>query len=303
MEFFDWMSIPQFFMSFITIDIDTVEQYIEAQRLALVITLAVAGGLYLLGLVFGGIGLHVIAKREGIKHSWLGFLPFANTYFAGKVAGEASFFGQKMKRAGLYAMLLEILYAALEIFNIVITFLLTKVDYYEVSFDEVSGYTRLRFMPGYLPAGMRWLADASLYCDIFTYLVWFIAIVFFWVMFTAFYRKYYARAPFLMVFLSVILPARGFTIFAVRNNRAVDYNEYMRRKMAEYSRMDPYGGYRGGGTPGGAPGAPGGTANGAPPADPPFSEFGGSSGSAEGPQGGGQDGGQDGKDDNPFSDF
>ena len=149
-----------------------------------------------------------------------------------------------------------------------------------------------------------------LYCEIVAYLLWFVVLIFFCVMFTAFYRKYYVRSPFLMVFLSVVLPARGFTIFAVRNNRAVDYNEYLRRRMEAYSRRnDPYGPsggpysgpysgpYRGpyGGQDGGAGSNPG--ADGEP-----FSDFG------DRPQGGqdgqgGQGGTTGGGDDNPFSDF
>lgn len=312
MEFFDWLNFPQYFLDFFSYNVTTAEQLMEMKRLALLISVGVAGGLYLLGLIFGGIGLYTIAKREGVAHGWLGFLPFANTWFTGKLAGEASFFGQKMKRTGLYAMLAELLYTALGVFTLVIFFLLANPEYYLVTINESTGVASVKFMPSYLPEGMGWLADASLYCDIVSYLMWFVALVFFCVMFTAFYRKYYARSPFLMVFLSVILPARGFTIFAVRNNRAVDYNEYMRRKMEEYARANnPYGPYNNGSYRNGPYGnGQGGGENGQGGASSPdpFSDFGGDpqggpqGGPQEGPQEGPQDGGRR-DDDDPFSDF
>lgn len=285
---------------------NSAEEFIQMQRLGLLISIAVGAGLYLIGHIFGAIGLYTIAKREGIKHPWLGFLPFFNTWYTGKIAGEASFFGQKMKRSGLYAMLAEILYVALESFIVVISFLLLRPEFYQVTVNEASGYATVQFMPAYLPNSLRWAADASLYCEIFGYLLWFVVLVFFCVMFTAFYRKYYARSPFLMVFLSVVLPARGFTIFAVRHNHAVDYNEYMRRRMEEYARRsNPYGGpYNNGPYNNGSYNGPyngpynnGQNGGGGGSSDEPFSDFGGTGG----PSGGSAPDGK--QDDDPFSDF
>ena len=105
-------------------------------------------------------------------------------------------------------------------------------------------------------------------------------ILFFCAVFFAFFRKYYARSPFLMTFLCAVLPLRGIVIFAVRNNTPVDYDAYMRRKMQQYAARqgNPYGGQGGYGEQGydiygnrtdGA-GAP-------PKQDEPFSDFGDSS--------------------------
>ncbi len=318
MEFFDWMNIPQFFMQYF-LQASSPTEYINMQRMGLLISIAVAGGLYLICLIFGGIGLFTIAKREGYKHPWLGFFPFLNTWYAGKIAGEANFFGQKMKRAGLYATLVEVLYVALEAFIVVISFLLARPEYYHSTFNEATEQTTIEFMPSLLPKGLAWAADASLYCEIIAYLLWFVVLVFFCVMYTAFYRKYYARSPFLMVFLSVVLPARGFTIFAVRNNRAVDYNEYMRRKMEEYARRNnPYGPYGSGPYNGPYNNGPynngpynngpynGQAGNGQGSADDPFSDFGSSGGNGSGSGGGNAPNAPNTPtppDDNPFSDF
>ncbi len=304
MEFFDWMNFPQYFLEAF-LQANSAEEYIGMQRMGLFISLAVAGGLYLIGHILGGIGLYTIAKREGIKHPWLGFLPFANTWYTGKIAGEANFFGQKMKRSGLYAMLAEILYVLLETFLVVITVLLLRPEFYEVTVNEASGIATVKFMPSYLPNSLRWAADVSLYCEIVSYLMWFVVLIFFCVMFMAFYRKYYARSPFLMVFLSVVLPARGFTIFAVRNNHAVNYNEYMRRKMDQYARNNgPYGNgpYNGPYSNGPYNGPYGngpynGQSGGTGAHEEPFSDFGGAGGTDAGK------GAENKPEDDPFSDF
>ena len=117
MEYFNWLLIPQYFMQYVFGGITLDQIYI---------CMGVAGALYLVCLLLGGLGLWVMGTRQGIKHAWLAFLPFANTYYAGKVAGESALFGQRMKRSGLYAMLLEILYVALQILSLVISIILSN---------------------------------------------------------------------------------------------------------------------------------------------------------------------------------
>ena len=304
MEFFAWLNIPQYVLQFIAQEADSPEIAAEIFRKDFIICLIVAAGLFAVGLVMGGIGLMKMAKKEGVKHGWLGFIPFANTYLAGKIAGEANFFGQKMKRAGLYALLLEIVYSGLEIFLIVLNFLLAKPEYYTLT---ESAYTAGQYYwtldsSKVTAAGNEWQYLANQYCNIISYLVWFMVLIFFCVLFIALFRKYYARSPMLMTFLCTLLPFRGFTLFAVRNNSPVDYSDYIRRRAEEYARRNnpygPYGGYGQGGygsnnTPPQGGYGQGGYGQSAPPQEDPFSEFGGSgsgSSSSNGP-------------DDPFSDF
>ena len=124
-------------------------------------------------------------------------------------------------------------------------------------------------------------------------------------MFYSFYRKYYARSPFIMMFLSALFPFRGIVIFAVRNNAPVDYDAWMRRKMEEFNRRQQqnrpgnYGGYGGYNGQGGGPNDPGGSGGygGAGgqggTGENPFPDFGGANGSGDSGSGS----------DSPFSDF
>ena len=277
MEFFGWLNISQTFLELfqqVTESI-TAEEYAALEYRNTLICLAVALGLFLLSVVMGGIGLRTMAKRAGMKPSALAFIPFANTYYAGKLAGEASFFGQRMKRAGLYAMLAEIFYCVLEIFSIILDFALMKGQYL-----ALQKYANTEFYYWYverslIPADKQWLYSASYLTEIVSYFLWIFVLVFVCVLFIAFFRKYYARSPILMTMLSVVFPFRGFVLFAVRNNTPVDYNAYMRRRAEEYARRtQPYGGYPGNyGAPPSGTGQNPNPSSGDPQNDP-FSEFG-----------------------------
>ncbi|MGN0822515.1 MAG: hypothetical protein ACI4NG_01950, partial [Candidatus Gallimonas sp.] len=186
--------------------------------------------IYAVCLVFGGIGMREMAKKAGLKHSFLAFLPFANTYYAGKIAGESSFFGQKMKRGGLYAMLAEIACFALNVFLLVRLLLIDRYYVANPPGDVYSGQ-----YVGY-PERYEWLVRGEWTFQMIMMLLSLVQVIFFCVVYTAVFRKYYARNPFLMTVLCAIFPFRGFVLFAVRNNTPVDYNAYMRRYAEEYAR-------------------------------------------------------------------
>ena len=71
MEYFEFVAIPQYIMQFIrggaSGGISLKELYI---------LLGVAGGAYFICLIIGGLALFTLAERAGLKHTWLGFLPF-----------------------------------------------------------------------------------------------------------------------------------------------------------------------------------------------------------------------------------
>ena len=229
------------------------------------ICMGVAGALYLVCLLLGGLGLWVMGTRQGIKHAWLAFLPFANTYYAGKVAGESALFGQRMKRSGLYAMLLEILYVALQILSLVISIILSNPAYYETR-SVGESYTRQMVMEN-IPAHYRWMVAGLSWVPGVAMVAFLILVVFLCTVYNALFRKYYVRSPFLMTFLSVMLPVRGIVLFAVRRNEPVYYESYIRARVETIMGQN------------GAPTAQGGSGQSAEGnpfsdyADSPFSEF------------------------------
>lgn len=227
MEFFDLTIFSEYLTMYAFYDAEysTVVEYINLMLTYWMCVLIGAGVLYLVCLILGGIGLRRIAKTLNIKGSWMAFIPFLNTYFTGKIAGETQFFGQKMKRSGLYAMIFEILYVGLETTIIVLSiYALNQLDWYYITDGELRAS---------YPA---WFDHATLYVNAFTTVMRFGVLVFFFALFYSFYRKFYARSPFLMTFLSSVLPFRGITIFAVRKNKPIDYAAYVQRRAEEYAR-------------------------------------------------------------------
>ena len=293
MEFFDLFNVPMIFMDeiinlIIKPDIQNVYDFSNVILSCYLFAALGTLGVYLILLVFGGIGLNKLAKKQGLKHRWMAFLPFLNTYYAGKLAGETQFFGQKMKRVGLYAMISEILYVALQLFVLIAVIISFFPQYrtLEITDGVIEGVSN-----DAMPA---WIEPAITYGNLVAYLLWFFVIVFFCVLYVSFFRKYYARGPILLAFLSAVLPFRGFTIFAVRNNAPVDYNDYIRRRTQAYMRNN---GYQ-------PPYDPYGTQNNGQNDDP-FEGFGGPTGGNYGASGGSSSGSSSSpsSDDDPFSEF
>lgn len=288
MEFFDWINIVQTFMQYfynpsLTGSLEEkLAQIVDVNLLVQYIGIGVAAGLFVLCLIMGGIGMHVMAKRAGIGGSWMGFVPFLNTWYAGKLAGETTVFRTKMKRPGLWAMLLEVVYVLLNVFSIVIWFLLMREEYFAGSYNDKGELTGFYLNAAQIPLALRWIVDAQIAVQVCISVSRLALIFFFCLLFFAFFRKYYARSPFLMTFLCAIFPLRGFVIFAVRNNAPVDYDAYVRRQMEEFRRRQA-----------GQYGGPGGFgADVSRGGDDPFSDFGGSGGAPASSSG-----------DDPFPDF
>ena len=168
MEFFDWINVVQIFTEYFAgVQVSSAAEYIEALVRILYISLGVAGGVYLVCLIFGGIGMHTLAKKVGMKHSWLAFLPFANTWYAGRLAGETQLFGKKMKRVGLYAMLAEVVYVAINVFSLVISFALYRPEYWAESFNNDTGaFVGIYLDTNRLPLSLRWLMTADIVCNV-----------------------------------------------------------------------------------------------------------------------------------------
>lgn len=227
MEFFDLTIFSEIFTMyfFYNAKYSSVTEYVNLELSYWMCILIGAGVLYLICHILGAIGLQRIAKTLNIRGAWMAYVPFLNTYFTGKIAGETQFFGQKMKRTGLYAMIFEILYVGLQIATIVLTFYgLNHLDWHTI----VEGGIQHDYP--------NWFENATLYVDAFTTLMRMGLLIFFFVLFFSFYRKFYARSPFLMTFLSSVLPFRGLTIFAVRKNKPIDYAAYVQRRAEEYAR-------------------------------------------------------------------
>ncbi len=203
--------------------------------------------------ILQGIGLSTMAKARNIKNKWLAFLPFVSTLFMGKLAGECQAFGQKMKRAGLYTMIAQIVATVLCLLSLAAeAYLFIVCGEPEVSETLVMYWTGLTGFAAAVESAYR---ISNLILPIFQ-LVYQILMLF---LLMGLFKKYQPKHYMTWGFLSLFIPASRFVVvFALRNRTAIDYEAYMQARRDAYFRQqqqyrNPYGGYNPYGTPYGNP--------------------------------------------------
>ena len=186
-----------------------------------------AGGIYLVLHILQGIGLYTLSRRARLRHSWIAFLPFVNSYAIGRLAGECSFFGKKTKHAGIYYALSEVAcsasYAVLLITDILLD---PYIHFYDAFTYDYVGY----------PENLTWAYNLNAVMDYVSLVLYIIYIVFMVMVLFSFFRKYAIRHAWMFTFFSVFLPAKGAFIFAIRKNAPFDYERYMRAQREAYYR-------------------------------------------------------------------
>lgn len=205
--------------------------YFKSMQSLLLASLIGAVILWLPLYILYSIGLYKMAKGQNLKKKWMAFFPFVNTYYMGKIAGETNFFGKRMKNAGLYAMITEIVATT-------------------ISFALIAGQIYLHFAW----SGNRVVMDGSYYWDGLTGFPYVISVfidysdfiiliirlvyqIFTLILMLSLVRKYAPSKYFLLSFLTILVPAaRYIVVFVLRNRPAVDYVAYVKAKQEEYMR-------------------------------------------------------------------
>ncbi len=244
----------------------------------IVLSGAIAGvALWVLLFLLQGVGIYVIAKKQNMHAKVLAFVPFANIFYLGKIVGDCQFFGQRMKRAGLYTMISQIL-----------TTILTAA----YIFAEI--YLIWNFTPHVSESGvMYWVGltgfdgAVNAFYEIGAYLMSLFSLVtqiLLIILMVGFFKKYSpANYRFLGILLFFVPMARFICIFALRNREPFDYEAYMRRQREAYMHRqqqyyntygNPYGQQPPyGGSPYGMGGYQGGQGAPAQKPEDPFEEF------------------------------
>lgn len=245
----------------------------------------IAFALWLTAFIFNAIGLKQMAKYKGLKKRWLAFMPFVNLWYMGKIVGECRVFGQRMKRAGLYAMLAQI-------------FITIGMLLYYASFIYLQETQGAPLFDQYeTPYWVGLTGFAKVAYGAFTAisyalpLVELLYTVFIMILLVGLYKKYAPSNYMILSVVSLLVPVSRFIIvFVLRNRAPIDYEAYMRAKHEQYVRQQQqyyhgnYGGY-GGYNPYGQ------QTNSPPKQEDPFDEFGGTKPNANGNNG--QSGGDD----------
>lgn len=301
MEFIDFTEMAEYVF---LVAGDVYKQYVLMYMLIGVLLFAAV-------YVLQSIGLYTIATKNGFNHKWMAFVPFVNTYYIGVLSEKNKIHGAKPKYFSLALAIVEAAYVILMILYYVATAIIFRGGYavpvYESSIfgEPILDHYKVNNLPQNLAWAWWIFSNLENYVTDWLLLVYIVLDVF--VLFS-FFRTYSASRYLLFALLSVLFPIKGIFIFAVRNNRGVNFFEYtrelQRRKYHAYQESmrnngGPYnqgGSYFGGNNPNGSYGGyPYGSPNGSAPEDP-FGDFGAVGGNSGG--GNGSGGGED-----PFSDF
>lgn len=226
MDFFEYSNIARYF-------VNTDTWYVKY----------IVGGLcFLIVFAFQAVGLFIIAGREGYKNRWMAFVPFLNTYYIG-VCGQKNrtFKSVDTKIFALIAAILEALLVVGYVVNDIAWMYLKSYNLIEYV-NEPNGY------------GLSWtIEQLSQNVDQYPELLWakwcFNSLDFilsamelaFLVMqvfvLSAFFQTFAARRYMLFTITSILFPVQGILIFILRNNRGMNYREYVRKEQERQYRM------------------------------------------------------------------
>ncbi len=218
---------------------------------SLITGLIIAGGIWLALFVLQGIGLYKMAQNKECKHKWLAFVPFANLIYIGKIAGECDVFGHKMRHAGLYTMIAQIvttLCCAFVIFSEIYLYMVHGLpSYVPMETGEVLPVWVNLNEPG---TTIYMLYRISDYILSIVELIYQILLL---ILLMGLYRRYNPKNYRIFSILNFFIPlARYVVIFAHRNNKEIDYEAYMRARREAFIRSrqyNPYGPYNPYGNP------------------------------------------------------
>jgi len=179
--------------------------------------------------VFKSLGLSAMAKKKGIKTWYLAFVPFANTYLAGQVAGETRIFNTKIKNIGLITMTVEIIWI-LSLLTLDITVCLEPLKYLasgSISYIAESDFKVTASVLSTLVYVISGFAEITyLICNV--------------TLFSTIFRNYNPRYSMLMSILCLLqqmLMTVGFCyailVFTMRKKEPVNYGDYLKRRYAE----------------------------------------------------------------------
>lgn len=234
-------------MDFVNIFGEFVELHISYSLLQLYAVILIAIALYLIFFIFKGVGLYTMASKQGLNKKWQAFVPFANIYLMGRLTGPCPFCGKTIKKIQKWLLLFEILAFVTGMFYYVSSLILMGdlfaqyrtpysqpfIGSFEITQYEFSNLTGWR-------STFFYANQVGYYIYEVLQLIYFIVLI---IALVNLFRKYSARNYMMITMWSLILflffrvPAYAVFIFAMRNNRAVDYKEYINKRRAEYYRQ------------------------------------------------------------------
>lgn len=183
--------------------------------------------LYVISFVFKAIAIYTLSKKNGFKHLYLSFIPFLNFILLGKLVGKMILWGKPINNIGVFVCIFTALEFAVGIFFSLNTYatLMKIVLEFVTKGTVIIDNSFINML--YQNAVLWYLLEI-------VYLITSIAKIFFEVSLVfALFRKYAPQNYILFSILSIFIEFTfGFFLFAVRKNKPMSQEEYL-REMAK----------------------------------------------------------------------
>ena len=220
MAFFEFASIASFFSNL---------PWIE---------LLIGGLCFALVFVFQGIALFTIASREGYSHKWMAFVPFFNTYYIGTCSQKNKFYNIDTKKVAISAAVFEAVMVALYVVYYVACYTIINSDVAPVIKESTFGLEEYSYPLDIVPSNLKWAAWMYNYMS--EYILSVLDLVYLLlhiVLLVCFFQTYACRRYVLFTITSILFPIQGILFFVVRNNKGVNYKEFIARQQARQYQM------------------------------------------------------------------
>ena len=183
--------------------------------------------------IFQAIALYTIATREGYKNRWMAFIPFFNTYYIGVCAQKNRFYNMDTRKLGIAAAVFEFVLCAGNIL-----FLICE----SVMFNSNAPYTVsdgvIYYPLEYVSSNLKWAAWIYNYMDIYILLplslIYSLLLI---ALLISFFQTYACRRYVLFTITSILFPIQGILFFVVRDNKGINYKEFVRAEQARQYQM------------------------------------------------------------------
>ena len=201
--------------------------------------LLVGGLCFAIVFVFQAVALFIIASREGYKQKWMAFVPCLNTYYIGVCAQKNRFYRLNTKGLAIAVAAVEFVLVGLYVLSFVAGDLVS--DYIVESYRDL-GYGKLQIWTAEnAPANLAWAA--WIYNNFDTYLN--LADLAFRILkiclLICFFQTYACRRYVLFSVTSILFPIQGILFFVVRNNKGINYRDFLRNEQArQYAMYQQY---------------------------------------------------------------
>ncbi|MBO4594176.1 MAG: hypothetical protein J5697_00570, partial [Clostridia bacterium] len=226
----------------------------EVSKTLLIVGTVLALAVLLTFYLLRSIGVYKLAKANGIEKPWIAFIPAVWMFTACKLIGESSgFFGQTYKKLALAFGIAFSVCAAVSLIDRALSYYplisyalqageTARIYYagsYSSDFFASSGipvypYDSAFCVEGFVAAYPSWINGLLRVINILGIFTSIVSIVITVSVYFSLFRKFWPEHYILASLLSILLSLFPIFMFAVRNNKPVNYGEYMREKYRAF---------------------------------------------------------------------